>query len=67
MKNILTKIFSSKNDLSFKEVSFLEITKTTKVSDLFKVISNYNDLSEIRYVGGCVRKILNNEKFDDID
>ena len=67
MKNILTKIFSSKNDLSSKEVSFLEIAKTTKVSDLFKVISNYNDLSEIRYVGGCVRKILNNEKFDDID
>ena len=67
MKNILTKIFSSKNDLSSKEVSFLEITKTTKVSDLFKVISNYNDLSEIRYVGGCVRKIINNEKFDDID
>jgi len=67
MKNILTKIFSSKNDLSSKEVFFLEIAKTTKVSDLFKVISNYNDLSEIRYVGGCVRKILNNEKFDDID
>ena len=67
MKNILTKIFSSKNDLSSKEVSFLEIAKTTRVSDLFKVISNYNDLSEIRYVGGCVRKILNNEKFDDID
>ena len=67
MKNILTKIFSSKNDLSSTEVSFLEITKTTKVSELFNVISNYNDLSEIRYVGGCVRKILNNEKFDDID
>ena len=58
MKNILTKIFSLKNDLSSKEVSFLEIVKTTKVSDLFKAISNYNDLSEIRYVGGCVRKIL---------
>ena len=67
MRNILTTIFSSKSDLSSKEISFLEITKTTKVSDLFKVISNYNDLSEIRYVGGCVRKILNNEKFDDID
>ena len=67
MNNILTKIFSSKNDLSFKEVSFLAITKTTKVYELFKVISNYNDSSEIRYVGGCVRKILNNEKFDDID
>jgi tRNA nucleotidyltransferase/poly(A) polymerase len=67
MKNILTKIFSSKKDLSSKEVSFLEIAKKTKVSDLFKVIANYNDLSEIRYVGGCVRKILNNENFDDID
>ena len=67
MKNILTKIFSSKADLSSKELSFLEITKKTKVSEIFKVISNYNDSSEIRYVGGCVRKILNNEKFDDID
>ena len=67
MKNILTKIFSSKNELSSKEISFLEITKTTKVSELFNVIFNYNDSSEIRYVGGCVRKILNNEKFDDID
>ena len=67
MKNILTKIFSRKNELSSKEISFLEITKTTKVSELFNVISNYNDQGEIRYVGGCVRKILNNEKFDDID
>ena len=67
MKNILTTIFSSKSDLSSKEIYFLEITKTTRISDLFKVISNYNVLSEIRYVGGCVRKIINNEKFDDID
>ena len=67
MKNILTKIFSPKNELSSKKISFLEITKTTKVSELFNVISNYNDQGEIRYVGGCVRKILNNEKFDDID
>ena len=63
MKNILTTIFSSKSDLSSKEIYFLEITKTTRISDLFKVISNYNVLSEIRYVGGCVRKIINNEKF----
>ncbi len=67
MKNILTKIFSSKKKFSSKEISFLEITKKTKITELFKAISNYNDLSEIRYVGGCVRKILNNEKFDDID
>ena len=67
MKNIITKFFSSKKNLNLKEISFLEITKKTKVSELFKAVSSYNEFSEIRYVGGCVRKILNNEKFDDID
>ena len=67
MKNILTKIFSSKKNLSSKEISFLEITKKTKVSEIFNAILNYNEISEIRYVGGCVRKILNDEEFDDID
>ena len=67
MKNIITKFFSSKKNLSLKEISFLEITNKTKVSELFKAISSHNEFSEIRYVGGCVRKILNNEKFDDID
>ena len=67
MKNIITKFFSSKKNINLKEISFLEITKKTKVSELFKAVSSYNEFSEIRYVGGCVRKILNNEKFDDID
>ena len=67
MKKIINKIFSLKKKISSKEISFLEITKSTKVLELFKAISNYNNVSEIRYVGGCVRKILNNEKFDDID
>ena len=67
MKNILTKIFSSKAELNSKEKSFLEMTKKTKVLEIFKAISNYNEDSEIRYVGGCIRKILSKEKFDDID
>tara|TARA_B100000945_G_scaffold315919_1_gene315899 strand:+ start:31 stop:1305 length:1275 start_codon:yes stop_codon:yes gene_type:complete len=67
MKNILTKLFRSKNNLNHNEKSFLEIKKKTKVAEIFKAISNYNNSSEIRYIGGCVRKILNNEKIDDID
>ena len=67
MINIFKKIINPKKKISVKEKSFLEIEKHTKVSELFKTISNYNDSSEIRYVGGCVRKILNNEKIDDID
>ena len=67
MKNILSKIFGSKKVLNSRKISFLEVTKKTKISQIFDAISNYNDASEIRYVGGCVRKILNKENFDDID
>ena len=66
MKKIITKIFNQKK-LSEKEIAFLQIKKLTKVSKIFKAILSYNDLSDIRFVGGCVRKILNYEKFDDID
>ena len=34
---------------------------------LFSAIESYSENSEIRYVGGCVRKALNNEVLDDID
>ena len=39
----------------------------TKVSNIFDSIEKYSDTSELRYVGGCVRKILSKEDFDDID
>ena len=67
MKNFFKKIITPKKSFNSKEISFLEIKKTTSISKLFKAISNYNDLSEVRYVGGCVRKILSKEKIDDID
>tara|TARA_Y100000590_G_scaffold413829_1_gene510085 strand:+ start:28 stop:1299 length:1272 start_codon:yes stop_codon:yes gene_type:complete len=66
MNNFLNKILNI-NKFSNKNKSFLEISKSTDVAKIFKAISNYNEHSEIRYVGGCVRKILNDEKFDDID
>ena len=34
---------------------------------IFEAINSHTSESEIRYVGGCLRKILNNEKVDDID
>jgi len=67
MKNFFIKVLSSKRKASPKAISFGQIPKSTKVSEIFKAISNFNNESEIRFVGGCVRKILNNEKFDDID
>tara|TARA_B100001057_G_scaffold434855_1_gene464796 strand:- start:300 stop:1574 length:1275 start_codon:yes stop_codon:yes gene_type:complete len=67
MKNFFNKIFSgSKNLHSFKN-NIKELTLITPVKTIFKAINSYSDESEIRYVGGCLRKILNNEKVDDID
>ena len=67
MKNFLNKIFSSsKNLYSFKN-NIKKLSITTPVKKIFEAINAHSSESEIRYVGGCLRKILNNEKVDDID
>ena len=45
----------------------MNIKKETEVEKIFKAISSFSPNSEIRYVGGCVRNIINKEKVDDID
>ncbi len=67
MYNFFKKIFKINNKLTPKDNSFLNIYKNTEISKLFDSISNFNDASEIRYVGGCVRKILSKEDVNDID
>ena len=67
MTNFFKKIFSgSKNLNSFKN-DIKKLKLITPVKKIFEVINSYSSESEIRYVGGCLRKILNNEKVDDID
>ena len=67
MKNFFNKIFSSsKNLCSFKN-NIKKLSLTTPVKKIFEAINSHSSESEIRYVGGCLRKILNNEKVDDID
>jgi len=67
MKNFFNKIFSSsKNLCSFKN-NIKKLSITTPVKKIFEAINSHTSESEIRYVGGCLRKIFNNEKVDDID
>ena len=67
MKNFFIKIFSSsKNLYSFKN-NIKKLSLTTPVKKIFEAINSHSSESEIRYVGGCLRKILNKEKVDDID
>ncbi len=65
MFNILIKFLKKKNNNIIFE--FSEIKKKNNIKKIFNAIDDYSSTSEIRYVGGCVRKVLNNENIDDID
>ncbi len=45
----------------------MDLSDKTPAHKIFEAINLYTTESEIRYVGGCIRKIINKEKFDDID
>tara|TARA_B100001741_G_scaffold298846_1_gene284764 strand:- start:3141 stop:4415 length:1275 start_codon:yes stop_codon:yes gene_type:complete len=67
MNKFLDKIFSRTNNLDNISQSIKDLTLNTPAKEIFKAINDYSDKSELRYVGGCVRKIINKEKVDDID
>ncbi len=67
MRNFLDKIFFRSNNLDYISQSIKELTKKTPANEIFSAINSYSSESEIRYVGGCIRKIINKETVDDID
>ena len=67
MKNFLDNIFSRSNNLDHISREIKNLTLNTPSHRIFEAINSYSAESEIRYVGGCVRKIINNERVDDID
>ena len=67
MKSLLDTIFFRSNNLNYVSKKISELTKKTSAHKIFEAINSYSLESEIRYVGGCVRKIINREEVDDID
>ena len=67
MNNLLNKIFFGSQNHNYINRGFKNIREETEVEQIFKAIDSFSSNSEIRYVGGCVRKIINKEKVDDID
>ena len=64
---LFNKIFFQSKNLNSFNLAFQNMKKETGVEKIFKVINEFSDNTEIRYVGGCVRKIINHQKVDDID
>ncbi len=67
MKNFLDKLFLRSNNLETISNNLKYLSKKTPANKIFQAINSYSSTSEIRYVGGCVRKAIKNQKIDDID
>tara|TARA_B100000989_G_scaffold27673_1_gene17854 strand:- start:132 stop:1406 length:1275 start_codon:yes stop_codon:yes gene_type:complete len=67
MKSLFDKFFFRTNNLDYICKNIRDITNHTSAYKIFNAINSFSLESEIRYVGGCIRKIINNEKVDDID
>ena len=67
MIGLINKFLSKDENSSLFYPVFQRLKKNTEVEKIFKSISEFSEKSEVRYVGGCVRKIINQEEVDDID
>ena len=67
MNNFLDKIFFRSRNLDYISQNLFNLTNQTPANNIFEALNAYADNSEVRYVGGCVRKIIKKQIVDDID
>ena len=67
MINFINNLFKSKKETFKDKTNFIELVSNKEIQDLFKAFNNYSSETELRFVGGCVRKLINDEIVDDID
>ena len=67
MESLIDKLFSRTSNLDYVSKKIKEISKEEEVAKIFNAINTFSSLSELRFVGGCIRKVINKEEIDDID
>ena len=67
MDNFLDKIFFRSRNLNYISQNLTDLTNQTPANRIFEALNTYSKSSEVRYVGGCVRKIIKKQIVDDID
>ena len=67
MMKFLDKILTRTNNLDYIAEGFKDLLKHTPAQKIFDSINKFSSNSKIRYVGGCVRKIIKKEIVDDVD
>ena len=67
MIGFIDKIVNKNIANNTSNINISKIKSNKKVKKIFYSIFKYSEKSDARYVGGCIRKILNHEEIDDID
>tara|TARA_S200000501_G_scaffold12902_1_gene11421 strand:- start:402 stop:1676 length:1275 start_codon:yes stop_codon:yes gene_type:complete len=67
MNYLLDRIFFRSKNLDYISQNLKDITNQTPANKIFEAINNYSESSEVRYVGGCIRKVIKKETVEDID
>jgi len=67
MNNLLDRIFFRSKNFDYISQNIKDITYQTPANKIFEAINSYSEISEVRYVGGCIRKVIKKETVDDID
>jgi len=67
MIGFINRIVNKNSTSSTSSFNIRKIKRDKKVEKIFSAIFKFSKKSEARYVGGCIRKILNYEEIDDID
>ena len=67
MIKFLENLFKSKKNAFKDQANFKELVSNQDIKELFKLFNSCSDNAELRFVGGCVRKLISGEKVDDID
>ena len=67
MINFLDKIFSRSKNLDYISHNIKILSNQLFTNKIFEALNCFSEDSEVRYVGGCIRKIIKKETVDDID
>ena len=67
MESLIDKLFSRTSNLDYVSKNIKKISKEEEVVKIFNAINTFSSISELRFVGGCIRKVINKEEIDDID
>ena len=67
MDNFLDKIFFRSRNFDYISQNLIDLTIQTPATRIFEALNTYSESSEVRYVGGCVRKVIKKQIVDDID